>query len=225
MKAGTLTAIWRYPVKSLRAESLQSTPVHRAGIPHDRERALFVDGGHYARTGKTYRGKENNLLHTTSDVDAAREIAAGRGVDVSVRFDEEQRFFDAAPVSLIFDRWIDEVSAHLGEPLDPLRWRPNFYVRASDDFALLEPDLIGATIEIGTAVFRVADTIRRCVTTTYDIETGTPDENVLTYVALQRANVMGVYCEVLVEGEVFAGDPVTVRELRTSRTTDSSASI
>lgn len=225
MKAGTLAAIWRYPVKSLRAESLESTPVYRTGIPHDRERALFVESGHYARTGKTYRGKENNLLHTTSDVEAARDIAGSQGVDVSVRFDEEARFYDAAPVSVIFDRWIDEVSTHLGEPLDPRRWRPNFYVRASDDFALSEPDLAGAILEIGTTVFRVIDTIRRCVTTTYDIETGVPDENVLTYVALRRANVMGVYCEVLAEGEVFAGDAVTVRELRTSRTTDSSASI
>lgn len=225
MKAGTLAAIWRYPVKSLRAEPLESAPVCRAGIPHDRERALFVDEGHYARTGKTYRGKENNLLHTTSNVEAAKKIASGRGVDVSVRRDETQRFFDAAAVSLIFDRWIDEVSAHIGEPLDPRRWRPNFYVRAAGDFALLETDLLGATIEMGTVLLRVSDTIRRCVTTTYDIQTGESDENVLTYVALRRANVMGIYCEVLGEGEVFAGDAVTVRELRTSRTTDSSASI
>ena len=64
-----------------------------------------------------------------------------------------------------------------------------------------------------------------CVTTTYDIETGEQNDDVLTYVALRRGNVMGVYCEVLVEGEACVGDAVELRDLRTSRTTDSSASI
>jgi len=225
MNAGTVAAIWRYPVKSLQAEALEKTAVSHAGLPRDRERALFVERGHYARTGKAYRGKENNLLHTTSDIATARDIAAARGVDLEMRFDETQRFFDAGAVSVVFDRWIDEVSRALDETLDPRRWRPNFYARASDDFAFQEPELIGATLQIGTVVLRVTDTIKRCVTTTYDIQTGEQNDDVLTYVALRRANVMGVYCEVLVEGAACVGDVVELRDLRTSRTTDSSASI
>ncbi|MBV9269535.1 MAG: MOSC domain-containing protein [Candidatus Eremiobacteraeota bacterium] len=225
MRVGTVAQIWRYPVKSLKGEALEKTHVSRAGLPHDRETALFAERGHYARTGKTYRGKEHNLLHTASRIEDARAFASERGVDVEIRSDAAQRFFDAKPVSLIVDRWIDEVSRALGETLDPLRWRPNFYVRATAGFELGEAELVGATLLVGSTVLHVVDTIGRCVTTTYDIETGEQNDDVLTYVALKRANVMGIYCEVRAEGEVCVGDAVEVRDLRTSRTTDSSASI
>lgn len=206
---GELAAIWRYPVKSLAAQPLESARIERDGIPGDRAGALFVEAGH-ARAGKPYRGKEHNLLHTTSNADSAVALAAARNVTV-VRQAEEAHYFDAAPISLIFDRWIDEVSAHLEMPLDPLRWRPNLYARAAAGFAYGEGDLLGRAIEIGEAVLRVSDTIGRCVTTTYDIETGEPDQDVLLYVAQKRANVMGVYCEVELAGTVRAGDALRLR--------------
>lgn len=206
---GSLAAIWRYPVKSLAAESLQSASIEREGIPGDRGRALFVEAGH-ARQGKPYRGKEHNLLHTTHDTASAQALAAKRGVTVALR-DEEAHYFDAAPVSLIFDRWIAQVERALDLHLDPLRWRPNLYAKAADGFAYRETDLLGAIVEVGTALLRVSDTIGRCVTTTYDIATGESDEDVLIYVAQKRANVMGVYCDVEEAGTVRAGDPLRLR--------------
>lgn len=206
---GQLAAVWRYPVKSLAAEPLESTRIEFGGIPGDRAGALFVQAGH-ARQGKTYRGKEHNLLHTTGDAAAAVGMGAARGVSLTLR-DEEPHYFDAAPVSLIFDRWIAEVEAALEMPLDPLRWRPNLYARAAAGFAYREPDLIGAILEIGSAVLRVSDTIGRCVTTTYDIATGEPDNDVLLYVAQKRDNVMGVYCDVEAAGTVRPGDLLRLR--------------
>lgn len=206
---GEVAAVWRYPVKSLAAEPLPSTRIETGGIPGDRAAALFVDAGH-ARSGKTYRGKEHNLLHTTRDAEHAANFARDRGVTVSLH-DSEQHYFDDAPVSLIFDRWIDEVAMSLGVQLDPLRWRPNLYARASPDFAYAEGDLLGTTIEAGDVVLRVRDTIGRCVTTTYDIATGEPDEDVLLYVAQKRANVMGVYCDVELAGTVREGDALRLR--------------
>lgn len=206
---GELSAIWRYPVKSLAAEALGAARIETGGIPGDRASALFVQAGH-ARVGKPYRGKEHNLLHTTSQTGRAIELGAQRNVELEARADEEH-YFDAAPVSLIFDRWIDEVSAHLEMPLDPLRWRPNLYARANAGFAYGEVDLVGRTIEIGEAVLRVRDTIGRCVTTTYDIETGESDPDVLLYVAQKRANVMGVYCDVELAGTVRVGDAFRLR--------------
>lgn len=206
---GELAAIWRYPVKSLASEPLRSTRIGAGGIPGDRAAALFVDEGH-ARAGKTYRGKEHNLLHTTHDAAHAAKLARERGVTVSLH-DGEQHYFDDAPVSLIFDRWIDEVAAALEIPLDPLRWRPNLYARAAADFNYGERDLLGAAIEVGDVVLRVRDTIGRCVTTTYDIATGEPDEDVLLYVAQKRANVMGIYCDVEFAGTVREGDALRLR--------------
>ena len=51
MLIGTLGAIRRYPVKSLRGEPLDAASVGETGIPGDRSGALFVRAGH-ARAGR-----------------------------------------------------------------------------------------------------------------------------------------------------------------------------
>ena len=206
---GELAAICRYPVKSLAAEALEQTRIETGGLPGDRAAALYVETGH-ARAGKPYRGKEHNLLHTTGNVSEAIALASERSVTVAVR-DEDEHYFDAAPVSLIFDRWIAEVERALDEPLDPLRWRPNLYAKAAPDFDYSEEALLERTIEVGEVRLRVRDTIKRCVTTTYDVKTGEPYNDVLLYVAQRRANVMGVYCEVELAGTVRAGDALRLR--------------
>ena len=210
-QVGELAAIWRYPVKSLAAEPLPSAAVQADGIPGDRSGALFVQSGH-ARSGKTFRGKEHNLLHTLREASQAVLLAREAGVHLEIRAERGTHYFDDAPISLIFDRWIAQVEGALEMPLDPRRWRPNLYARAAAGFTLNEPDLIGRTIEAGEVVLRVRDTIRRCVTTTYDIETGERDDDVLLYVATKRNNVMGVYCDVELAGTVREGDPLRLRD-------------
>ncbi|HET9394038.1 MAG TPA: MOSC N-terminal beta barrel domain-containing protein [Candidatus Rubrimentiphilum sp.] len=205
---GHVHAIYRYPVKSLAGESLNEVTIDADGIPGDRAAALFVTAGH-ARTGKTYRGKEHNLLHLTSDPREAAELAKAGGVTVELR--RGDHFFDAAPVSLLFDRWVEEVSAALGRPLDFRRWRPNLFAHAAEDFQFSESDLNGALIEAGTAILRVSESDKRCVTTTYDVETGEADPEVLRYVAQERDSVLGVYCDVELAGVVRAGDALRLR--------------
>jgi uncharacterized protein YcbX len=169
-----------------------------------------VRSGH-ARTGKTFRGKEHNLLHTVRQASDATRLAHRSGVDVEIRAEPGAHYFDDAPISLLFDRWIAEAERALDTPLDARRWRPNFFARAAADFAFNEADLLERQIEIGEVVLRVRDTIKRCVTTTYDVETGERDDDVLLYVAQRRANVMGVYCEVELAGTVRAGDALRLR--------------
>ncbi len=205
---GRIAAITRYPVKSLAGEELPSAEIKQDGIPGDREAAFFVTGGH-ARAGKTYRGKEHNLLHLTSDPERAQTLAREKNVDVELR--RGARHFDDAPISLIFDRWVEEVSAGLARPMDFRRWRPTLYARAADDFEFSENDLTGSVIEAGTALLRVRYPIERCVATTYDPVTGEPDPEVLRYVAQQRANLLGVYCDVELAGAVRTGDALRLR--------------
>lgn len=208
MELGTIAALWRYPVKSLRAEPLERATVLADGLAGDRTAALVVETPTHARAGKPYRGKESAQLHLTADPETAATYAAD--ANVMVTLDRGQpRWFDARPVSLLFDLWVRDVEALVGEQLDPLRWRPNLYVRAAPDFARREPALVGATLRAGGVVLRVVDTIRRCVTPTYDVATGEPLPLVLEAVAAQRANVAGVYCEVIVPGEVALGDALT----------------
>ena len=201
---GSVTAIYCYPVKSLQAIALDRVAVEANGIPGDRAAALFVAGGH-ARAGKTYRGKEHNGLHLTADLEGAVALASQRGVSVDVH-DDQAHFFDAAPISLIVDRWLDELIAHVGYDVEPLRFRPNFVVAADAGFAADEVGLIDATLTLGEVRLRVRKGIERCVTPTYNLKNGESDPHILRYIAQQRGNLMGIYCDVLEPGTVRTGD-------------------
>lgn len=210
MQLGTLATIWRYPTKSLRPESLAQTQVLGDGIPGDRAAALIVRSGH-TRVGKTYRGKEHNLLHTLDDPAASVAAARQRGVEIEIT-DVQEHYFDDAPISLIVDRWMDGLSKHVGYAVEPQRFRPNFFVRAIDGFALDEAALTGRELALGEVALRVRYPIERCVTPTYDLESGVNDPEILRYVAQARSNWMGIYCDVLRAGVVRIGDSLDLIE-------------
>jgi len=203
---GILRSIWTYPVKSLACMALDETEIGEGGIPGDRARALIVGDGH-ARVGKSYRGKENNMLHTTDSIDRARALAAAKAVRVELH-EDQPHYFDAAPISLIFDRWLDEASLLVGYALEPLRFRPNLFARAVPDFRDNEATLVGAHLSIGEVTLEVREPIERCVTPTYDLQTGESDPNVLRAIAQYRANCLGIYCDVLRPGRVGLGDKI-----------------
>src|SRR5579862_718375 len=209
MLIGTLDAVRRYPVKSLKPESLPCAQVTASGIEGDRRRALFVAAGS-ERVGKAYRGKENDRLHVVSDENAARDLAASRGVAVEVR--TGTHFFDDAPVSIIIDRWLDELSAHLGYAVEWERFRPNFFVRADSGFRQSEWELQGSDLRVGAVRLRVRSRIERCVAITYHPRGEPSDPEILRFIAQRRDACMGIYCDVLEPGRACTGDRVTIEE-------------
>jgi uncharacterized protein len=205
---GTIAHLWRYPIKSLAPESLERTKVDASGLEGDRHGALFVTSSEHARTSKTYRGKEHNLLHTTSDAGRALSLAAARGVSIERR--EGGPHFDLGTVSLVLDLWLGDLELMTGLELDPQRFRPNLFLRAAPGFELREPALCGAILHSGTVRLRVTEPIGRCVTTTYDVVTGESNPEILRAVARERDNVMGVYCDVVAPGTLERGAEMTI---------------
>lgn len=206
MEIGRVASMWRYPIKSLRGEALTAARVGAEGLEGDRVRALIAHGDQ-ARAGKTYRGKENDRLHMIASADDALELARERGDDVSID-GQAGRYFDGAPVSLLIDRWLDDLRAHVGYDVEALRYRPNFFVTSISGFGLREADLVDRSLVVGEVRLHVCEPIARCVATTYDPQGGPSDPEILAYVARERGNLMGVYCDVLRAGTVRAGDPV-----------------
>lgn len=209
MQIGRVAALWRYPVKSLRHQALARARILEDGMEGDRTAALVVASAEHARAGKPLRGKESSRLHLSADPETAASYAADAGVLVSLDR-SSPRWFDARPVSVLLDLWVRDVEALVGEPLDPLRWRPNVYVETAPGFARREADLVGSVLAANGVRLRVVDTIRRCVTTTYDVQTGAALPAVLERVARERNNVVGVYCEVVTPGEIAVGETVTL---------------
>jgi uncharacterized protein len=210
MELGTLRAMYRYPVKSLRGQMLETCTVSDSGLEGDRTGALIA-GDQHARAGKPYRGKEDNRLHLIDSVAQALALAP-HGALHYTRADGESHFFDDAPISLIIDRWLDGVSADVGYAVEHQRFRPNFYVEAAPDFSLDEAMLTGRELALGEVTLRVRYPIERCVVPTYDLLSGKADPRILRYLAQSRSTWMGIYCDVPRAGIVRIGDSLALIE-------------
>jgi hypothetical protein len=205
MLIGTLEALRRYPIKSLRGIAIESVMVEASGIPGDRSSALFAREG--SRAGMPYRGKEHDRLHLLDDAAAARASAGDRGDAVELR--QADHFFDCAPISILVDEWLQGLSAHVGYPVQWERFRPNFFVRAGNGTgkpAPPEPALVDAQLRLGDVLLRVRSPIERCVTITYHPAGEPADPRILRFLAQERQAWMGIYCDVLEPGVVRRGD-------------------
>lgn len=205
---GTLERLWRYPIKSFAAQPMERADVGTSGIAGDRTRTCVVATPEHARAGKPYRGKEHERLHTVSTVTSARALASERGIALDVH--DDGPYFDDAPVSVVLDRWIAELEALSGQTLDPRRFRPNLFVRAAADARFDEAELTGRTLDVGTVRLRVLGPTERCVVPSYDLATGARDGELARIIALERNNVLGIYCSVERSGTVGVGDAVTL---------------
>jgi len=200
---GSIAALWRYPVKSLAGEALERVHVDAEGLAGDRRRALFVTVPEHARSGKTYRGKEDRRLHTLPDADAALALGSPK---LALMLRDDGPFFDAGAVSLLLDLWLRDLERRVGLELEPLRFRANLFVKADPVCTLGEDDLVGAELQNGSVVLRVVSTIERCVTPSYDLRTGEPNTAVQRVLVRERDNCMGVYCRVERPGTLAVGE-------------------
>lgn len=97
----------------------------------------------------------------------------------------------------------------IGAPVDPGRFRANFYVDGWP--AWHELGLVGATIAIGKAQVRVVKRIVRCAATNVDPTRGIRDLAIpATLMNVFGHTDCGVYADVVSGGDVAVGDAVTV---------------
>jgi hypothetical protein len=118
---------------------------------------------------------------------------------------------DCRPVSLISLQTIGQVGEELGRPLDKRCFRSNVYLDLTSGRGFSEDELVGRTLRLGSkAVVAVLERDPRCKMISLDPETGEHEPEVLRQVAGAHGAFAGVYCAVLVEGVLSAGDPVEV---------------
>jgi hypothetical protein len=95
----------------------------------------------------------------------------------------------------------------VGQPVHPLRFRANLYVRGWPAWSELE--MLGRTIAIGDVRLKVVKRIVRCAATNVDPETAARDLNIPH--TLMRTNGhadCGIYAEVITGGTIAAGDRI-----------------
>ena len=228
---GRVTALWRYPVKSMGAEALEEVEVSWHGLAGDRRWAFVRDGlvrsgfpwltirerpdmGHYRpRFVEPDRPDGSPVMvrtpsgHDFDVVDPALAGELGHGARV---IKQHQGVFDAMPLSLITAQTVAGLGALVDADLDVHRFRPNLLVEGTDDSAFPEDAWVGAVLRIGGMRMRVDQRDERCVMVNIDPVSAQRDPAILRAIARERQACLGVYGSTVQPGRVAVGDPVAI---------------
>ena len=224
----------RYPVKSMRGESLPTTTLTLQGVPEDRRYAFVQAASRSAFPWLTARQIPDLLRYkpaveaeepgevvvavTTPDgrklpIDSeelGREIETRSG-RVLFLLHDGRGSYDAAPISLISRQTVACIAEESGTEVNPWRFHPNLLVDLQDGAAFEELNWVGRILRIGdTARVATTEADQRCVMITLDPETAISSPSVLRSVVQQHNQCAGVYGTVLTPGEVRLGDAIAL---------------
>lgn len=219
----TIAEVWRYPVKSMAGERLQSCLACENGLEGDRRWAL-VDGTPN-RAGKpltirqheglmSYRARlapggvevltPGGQAHALDDRMVA-ELAAESQRPLALR-DLAGANFDDSPVLIVSLSSVRAFAEEAGQPVDHRRFRANLYVDG------LEPEQelgwLGRRIQAGDAELEAVARCERCVVITRDPDTTAASPELLRLLTENHQTCMGVYCRVTRPGRLAVGDVV-----------------
>lgn len=228
---GKIRQLWRYPVKSLRGETLQLAAVDKRGLIGDRLYALVNDQGKIASGKNTRRFFQLDGLF---DLASRREGDAtfiefpdGRciqcddsGADdvvsdyfrtaLQVKPEQTVSHLDDSPIHLVTTADLERLESRHGRPVDARRFRPNLIVDFDDDHAIQLRE--GVYMTLGSAMLRIRSTTERCRMVTL-AQDGLPgDKPLLKSIALNKAVDFGYYADVIQPGTFAVDDTVFVQE-------------
>ena len=229
-RLGRIVGLWRYPVKSMGAETLAEIDVSWHGFAGDRRWAFVRDAAvqsgfpwltiserpdmsHYIPSllEPERPDKSRTVVRTPSGAvfDVADSALAAELCPDGARVVRHDRgIFDTFPVSLITTQTIERLGTLVGARLAVERFRPNILVEAVDGQPFREDDWVGSALRIGGARVRIDKRDGRCVVITVDPSTGQRDPAVLRTVARERQGCLGVYGSLIEPGRIAVGDDV-----------------
>ena len=223
--------IWRYPVKSLGGEQLESAYVGEHGITGDRLWGVRdVDTGLVLTARRepgllflsaSYRDGERPRITTADGVDVADDAALSRHLARPVELvpaaagpatfenpldiDTESDWVQWQSAGHTFHDGRSTVSlvstASIGE-WHSRRFRANLVIDGAG-----EDDLTGDVV-IGSTTLTIRKPISRCVMVTRAQPGIERDLAILKRIIAERSNLMGVGCVVTTPGHITIGDPV-----------------
>jgi uncharacterized protein len=203
--------IWRYPVKSMAGELLQSARLTKSGIDGDRIIQVQDARGHTV-TSRTFPGLLG--LHATldpqgqplvdgkpwQDESVLASVRAIVGPGARLVNDVSLDRFDILPLLVATDGAITAFGR------DRRRLRPNLVIGGVE--GLDERTWQGQQLTIGDVVVGIHDLRGRCIMTTFDPDTLEHDPGVLRDIVKRFAGKLALNCEVLTGGEIAVGQAV-----------------
>jgi uncharacterized protein YcbX len=206
----TVGALWRYPVKTLAGEPLDTAEITTNGIVGDR--IVHVRGPEGVRTSR----RHHNLLglHATLGSDGQPlvdglpwtspevldRVRAAAGPDAELAHYDGPERFDVLPLLVATDGAV----ASFGR--DVRRLRPNIVIQGVD--GMDETSWPGAELHIGDVVIALDSLRGRCPMTTVDPDTLVVDRTVLKDIIARFNGKLALNADVVRPGTVRVGDPV-----------------
>jgi uncharacterized protein YcbX len=238
MEIGRISAIFRYPVKSMAGELLDVARLSWHGIEGDRRLAfrrltdksgfpwltaskfpkliLYKPFGLDSNTAellpthvRTPEGKEYELR---SD-ELREEVSSRYGSELEL-MNIKHGIFDEACISVISLATVQRIGRESGRELDLRRFRPNVVVETDSVEGFEEDRWVGQTLMFGegNGGAAVSATLRdeRCGMVNLDPGTAEPHSEVMKTVVRLNENYAGVYGTVVRAGELRVGQVVTL---------------
>jgi uncharacterized protein len=214
--------IWRYPVKSMAGERLESCLIAETGLEGDRRWALIDGTPNRAGKPLTAREAEQLLTYRARLADNSVQVVTPGGetrtlnhrlvADLAAETSRPLTLreaaglnYDDSPVLLVNLTTVAAFELSAGVEVDRRRFRANLYL------AGLEPEeelhWLGRRIRAGDAELEVVSRCERCVVITRDPDTAQALPELLRVLTEVSDTRMGVYCRVVRRGMVATGDP------------------
>jgi uncharacterized protein len=206
----TVAALWRYPVKTLAGERIETAELTNLGIPGDR--IVHVRGPEGVRTSRRHHrllglhgtlGEDGRPLidgHAWDSAEALALVRAAAGDDATLVADDSAQRFDILPLLVATDGAV----AAFGR--DVRRLRPNILIAGVEGMA--ETEWPGAELHIGDAVIHLDSLRPRCPMTTVDPDTLERDPEVLRDIVRRFHGRLALNSAVARPGTIRVGDAV-----------------
>ena len=203
--------LWRYPVKSMRGERLESAEITSDGVAGDR--LLHVRGSRGVLTGRT----RHALLGLTATTDprtgavsvngrpwddpaTAELVRAAAGPDAELVHYPGPERFDVLNLLVATDGAIAELG------YDHRRLRPNLVIGGVPGLA--EREWPGRALRIGDVVIGMLKLLGRCVVTTIDPDSGEQNLDVLRTILRGYDGTFALDSWTAIGGTIRVGDEV-----------------
>jgi uncharacterized protein YcbX len=238
---GRVKAIYRYPVKSMAGQQLNSASLGWHGFNGDR-RFAFIRLGSQSGFPWLTASKFPQLIQyipvcrdKTGSADLPTHIQTPKGQELELRGEAlqqeiskaygspveliqlDQGIFDEASVSIISQATLTAIEQETGMSLNVARFRPNILIETLTGRSFEEDEWIGKIMWIGQGGAAAAVNIylrdSRCMMINLDPATGAVAASVLKAVVRMNENNAGVYATVMRTGLVSVGDKLFVQEI------------
>ncbi|MEA2328166.1 MAG: uncharacterized protein QOE68_3125 [Thermoanaerobaculia bacterium] len=230
-EVGRISAIYRYPVKSMAGERMDSAELGWHGLEGDRRfafrRSGVVTGMPWLTAGKLpslviyvplrdgedvlpsrVRTPDGEELELRGDALRA-EIEGAHGAPVEL-MQLNNGIFDDGALAIITTGSIDTVTGEAGVGNDPRRFRPNLLIETEDGAPFPEDAWVGRRLRIGEGedapAVAVCTRDVRCAMLNLDPDTGAADPRLLKTAVRLNQNCTGVYATTIRTGTVRVGD-------------------